>query len=144
MQRQGIYCDFDACFAAHLAQFAGYETRRSESLLERACKQLSLNKSAPFAPRCSYCALLSDPSKCTILFLIKGLDDVGHNLAKVEAASSSLVSRSNTPRALQDAADTDRDRVRRNGRPSARLTATFSKGAVQIDKILQCSLPTAT
>jgi hypothetical protein len=44
----------------------------------------------------------------------------------------------------QNAADTDRDRLRRNRGSSARLMATFSKGAVQIDRILQRSLPTAT
>ena len=43
-----------------------------------------------------------------------------------------------------DAADTVRDRLRRNRGSSARLMATFSKGTVQIDRILQRSLPTAT
>jgi hypothetical protein len=37
---------------------------------------------------------MGDPSKCMILFQIKGLDDLEPNLAKVEVASSSLVSRS--------------------------------------------------
>jgi hypothetical protein len=37
-----------------------------------------------------------------ILFLIKGLDDLRHNLAKVEVASSSLVSRSKTSLVVSD------------------------------------------
>lgn len=48
---------------------------------------------APFAHQCASCALLSDPLKCIILFLIKGLDDLRHNLAKAEVASSSLAKR---------------------------------------------------
>ena len=39
-------------------------------------------------------ALLSDPSKCIVLYYINELGDLTPNLAKVEVASSSLVSRS--------------------------------------------------
>jgi hypothetical protein len=56
----------------------------------------------PFGPYCALCALLSELLKRTIAFRIKVLDDLMRNLAKVEVASSSLVSRSKTSLVLND------------------------------------------
>src|ERR1700723_87721 len=58
------------------------------------------------------------------------------SLTRIAAGADSLQ--------LQDNADTERERLRRNRGSCARLMATFSKGAVQIDKILQRSFPNAT
>jgi hypothetical protein len=44
--------------------------------------------------KCAPCALLSELLKSKIDWETKGLKDLHHNLAKVEVASSSLVSRS--------------------------------------------------
>jgi hypothetical protein len=38
-----------------------------------------------FCTWCAFCALLSERSKCVILFLIKGLGYLKHNLVKVGA-----------------------------------------------------------
>jgi len=48
--------------------------------------------SAPFERHCAFCPLLTDLLKGTIRFETNWLGDMSHNLAKVEVASSSLVS----------------------------------------------------
>jgi hypothetical protein len=57
---------------------------------------------ALFGPYCAFCAPLSELPRRSIIFLINALDDLRHNLAKVEVASSSLVSRSKTSLVVND------------------------------------------
>jgi hypothetical protein len=57
---------------------------------------------APFGPHCAFCALLSELLECAIAFGINALYDLRHNLAKVEVASSSLVSRSKISLVVKD------------------------------------------
>ncbi len=57
---------------------------------------------APFGPHCAFCALLSELLKYIIAFWINELDYLRHNFAKVEVASSSLVSRSKISPAVKD------------------------------------------
>jgi hypothetical protein len=49
---------------------------------------------ALFGPYCAFCTPLSEQPRRSIASWINALDDLRHNLAKVEVASSSLVSRS--------------------------------------------------